>query len=119
MVRKSYFIEMGGFDEALDHSWNDVDFGIRTVRKGLWVVYTPFALLHHYVGRTRGEPDTTWEEKKARARFRKKNIKFLRDADPFYNPNLSTYAACLYMPKCDLKFLSGAKVASTHQSRSA
>ena len=119
MVRKSYFMEMGGFDEALGHSWNDVDFGIRTVQNGRRVVYTPFALLYHYVGGTRGERDASSEEVRARATFRKKNMKFLRQCDPFYNPNLSTYEAYMYLPKCDLKLLSDAKLIPTQQSKSA
>jgi GT2 family glycosyltransferase len=118
MVRKNYFIEMGGFDEALGHSWNDVDFGIRVVQKGRWVVYTPFALLYHYVGGTRGERDEGSEELRARAIFRKKNIEFLRRGDPFYNPNLSINEAYMYLPKCDLRLLSDPRAVLGHQSKS-
>lgn len=108
MVRKSYFMQMGGFDEALGHSWNDVDFGIRLMQGGRWVVYTPFALLYHYVGGTRGERDTSSEELRARDTFRKKNIEFLKRGDPFYNPNLSTDVP--YLPKCNLQLLSDPQV---------
>jgi GT2 family glycosyltransferase len=118
MVRKNYFIEMGGFDEALGHSWNDVDLGIRVVQQGRWVVYTPLALLYHYVGGTRGERDVSSEELKAKALFRKKNIEFLRHGDQFYNPNLSTNEAYLYLPKCNPHLLSDLKIVPRHQSKS-
>ena len=110
MVRKRYFMEMGGFDEALGHSWNDVDFGIRVVESGHWVVYTPFALLYHYVGGTRGEFDESSAERRAKRIFSKKNSEFLRCGDPFYNPNLSTYVAYLYLPKCSPHLLSDPQV---------
>ena len=110
MVRKSYFMEMGGFDEALGHSWNDVDFGIHVVQSGRWIVYTPFALLYHHLGGTRGERDASSEEVRAKGIFRKKYAHFLSGGDPFYNPNLSIDEAYLYLPKCNPKLLSEPQV---------
>jgi len=104
MTRRKLFFELGGFDESLGHSWNDVDFGIRVVQSGRWVVYTPFALLHHYVGGTRGARDSSPEEMRAQQICREKHLEFIRQGDPFYNPNLSTELP--YFPKCDLRTIS-------------
>jgi glycosyltransferase involved in cell wall biosynthesis len=104
MTRKQFFFKLGGFDESLGHSWNDVDFGIRVVQSGHRVVYTPFALLHHYVGGTRGAQDASPEEMRTRQMFREKDLEFIRRGDPFYNPNLSTELP--YFPKCDLRIVS-------------
>jgi GT2 family glycosyltransferase len=103
MVRKNYFMKMGGFDESLGHSWNDVDFGIRIVQSGRWIIYTPYALLYHYVGGTRGKHDKSSDEMKARDLFKKKNADFIRSGDPFYNPNLSTDIPYLPAYQCNVE----------------
>jgi GT2 family glycosyltransferase len=89
MVRKSYFLELGGFDESLGHSWNDVDFGIRVLQSGRRVTYTPFAVLYHHEGGSRGRHDASKQEASARELFRRKNLDFITSGDPYYNPNLS------------------------------
>jgi GT2 family glycosyltransferase len=89
MVRKSVFTELGGFDETLGHSWNDVDFGIRILESGRRIVYTPYAELYHYEGGTRGQFDVSVNEIAARERFKKKHLDFISRGDPYYNPNLS------------------------------
>jgi GT2 family glycosyltransferase len=87
MVRKTYFEELGGFDESFALSGNDVDFCIRLLQKKLWVIYTPYALLRHYCEGTRSLIDVNAQEKQ---RFREKHREFIARGDPFYNPNLST-----------------------------
>ena len=42
-VARRHFDAAGGFDEALDRAFHDVDFGLRLGRMGLRNVFTPFA----------------------------------------------------------------------------
>lgn len=46
--RLGVFREVGGFDEAFAHNYNDVDFCLRARKHGLRIVYTPFARLYHF-----------------------------------------------------------------------
>lgn len=89
MMKKDDFVSIGGFDEELAQSWQDVDLGIRIINSGKIIVFTPYSLLYHYEGKTRGRVDSSKEELKARKIFRKKNLTFVRNGDPYYNPNLS------------------------------
>lgn len=84
MTRKELFREMGGFDEQLPIVYNDVDYCLRLGRRGLFVVYTPFALLYHYESTTRGALHPPADEAIARARWAT-----LIDNDPFYSPHLT------------------------------
>ncbi len=83
--RKSIFEELGGFDEAFAHDYQDVDFCLRAVASGRRVVYTPFAELTHFEGATlkRSEQDPAEV-----ALFRERWADFM-ERDPYYNPNLS------------------------------
>ena len=48
------FRALGGFDERLAVAWGDVDFCLRAREKGYEVAYTPYAVLYHDEGSTRG-----------------------------------------------------------------
>ena len=89
MMRKEIFNQIGGFDEKMAQSWQDVDFCIRTKKTGKLILYTPYSVLYHYEGQTRGSMDTSDEELEARRIFRKKHEDFIKNGDPYYNPNLS------------------------------
>lgn len=89
MIKKNLFNELGGFDEVLANSYQDVDLCLRILEEGRKVVYTPYAVLSHYEGGTRGRLDLSYEESVTRAKFKKKNKKFLSRGDAFYNRNLS------------------------------
>ncbi len=54
MTRRDVFTDLGGFDEQFALAWNDVDYCLRAREKGYEVVYTPFAVLRHDEGSTRG-----------------------------------------------------------------
>jgi GT2 family glycosyltransferase len=54
LVRRSLFEEMGGFDEKLPVTHNDVDLCCRARQRGLHIALTPHARLVHYEGLTRG-----------------------------------------------------------------
>ncbi|WP_132254320.1 glycosyltransferase [Methylobacterium segetis] len=51
--RREVFDALGGFDETLRVTWNDVDFCLRAREAGLRVLWTPHAELHHHEGATR------------------------------------------------------------------
>jgi GT2 family glycosyltransferase len=54
MIRQEVFRELGGFEERLAVAFNDVDLCLRAREKGYEVVYTPYALLYHDEGSSRG-----------------------------------------------------------------
>ena len=89
MMSRELFDLVGGFDEELGRAWQDVDLCLRTLQIKKYIVYTPFSLLYHYEGGTRGRGDPSDEELKARSMFRKKYIVTIQNGDPYYNPNLS------------------------------
>lgn len=54
LVRRDIYASIDGFDEDMGVVYNDVDFGLRMVRSGRRVVYTPYAELEHAESATRG-----------------------------------------------------------------
>lgn len=83
MTRANLFHELGGFDEGFPLNYNDVDYCLRIVGKGMRVVFTPYAQLYHYEGATKS--GIFAHELEA---FKKRWYdKWSRD--PYYNPNLS------------------------------
>lgn len=85
MIPRAVFERVGGFDERLRVVLNDVDLCLRIREAGYRIVYTPFALLTHYEGASRGRRHPMAEEKLFRARW----AEVLRRGDPYYNPNLT------------------------------
>jgi GT2 family glycosyltransferase len=91
MLRKEVFEEVGGFDDNLSDSLNDVDLCLKIREKGYLILYTPYAELYHYESITRGfevtreskmrhEKEILYIQKKWQTNFEK---------DPYYNPNLT------------------------------
>lgn len=90
LVKTNIFDEVGGLDETLEVAFNDVDFCMKVRNKGYLVVYTPFAKLHHFESKSRGNEDT--KEKKNRFsneidRFKEKWQEELEKGDPYFNKN--------------------------------
>ena len=54
MVRRSVFEELGGFDESLAVSFNDVDLCLKARAAGYYNVYLPHVVLYHYESKSRG-----------------------------------------------------------------
>ena len=92
MTKRNVFEAVGGFDEELAVAFNDIDYCLKVRSLGKLVVYNPFAQLHHYESKSRGNEDTP--EKILRfdgevELFRKRWADFLKAGDPYYNPNLT------------------------------
>ena len=85
MMPRRLFDELGGFDESLRVVLNDIDLCLRIRERGYEVVYTPYALLYHYEGASRGRlhppPDERW--------FMARWSSQVNRLDPYYSPNLS------------------------------
>jgi len=92
VVRRSIFLEVGGFEEEnLKIAFGDVDFCLRVREAGYRNVWTPYAELYHHESATRGYEDTP--EKQARfvgeVRYMQDRWGRLLLNDPAYSPNLT------------------------------
>jgi GT2 family glycosyltransferase len=88
MMRRAVFEEVGGFDEAFDVSYNDVDLCLRVRARGYLVVYTPYAVLYHYQSASRGAYDPS-KDRKYENLLRSRWKPLFEEGDPYYNPNLT------------------------------
>lgn len=85
LVRRSLFLELGGFDaEGLPVSFADVDFCLRAREKGRRTVYTPHAVFRHHESRTRAPVLDQREVVRMERRWGRALWN-----DPFYHPALS------------------------------
>lgn len=85
MIKKTLFDKIGGFDEKLAYSFNDVDLCLRLREKGYSIIYTPHAQLYH-----RGTASRPYTEDNEEIRY---FVKLYHDAilqgDPYYDQSLS------------------------------
>ena len=92
-MRREVFAAVGGMNEDLAVTWNDIDLCLRVRAAGLRVVWTPHAVLMHREGSTRGLEDTD-PAKYARFRAEQALVGDLwpeaMRRDPFLNANLVT-----------------------------
>lgn len=92
MTRAALFRELGGFEESLTVAFNDVDYCLRLRRRGLLVVWTPYAELIHHESLSRGR-DEFVAAKTARFRgevqYMQRHWRNVIQDDPYYNPNLT------------------------------
>lgn len=94
MVSKKNFLSVGGLDEKnFSVGFNDIDFCLKLLKKGLRNVYTPFVKLYHYESASRSIDtiENSLRFRKEVAFFNKKWKEFLED--PYYNPNLTKTGA--------------------------
>lgn len=93
MIKASVFEEVNGLDEDnFKVAYNDVDLCLKVRKKGLLVVWTPYAEAYHYESKSRGYEDTPEKQKRFIAEqnyFKTKWADFLKKGDPYYNPNLT------------------------------
>ena len=92
MMKRSAFVEAGGFTEELSVAFNDVDLCLKVRQNGKLIVYDPYVQLYHMESKTRGV-----EDNKAKVRRFQEEIEYMRTrwidilkkGDPYYNKNLS------------------------------
>ena len=92
VIRRSVFLEVGGFDEEnLAVAFGDVDFCLRVREAGYRNVWTPYAELYHHESATRGYEDTPAKQARfaAEVRYMQSRWGNLLDNDPAYSPNLT------------------------------
>jgi GT2 family glycosyltransferase len=91
VVRHSVWTLLGGLDEALAVSYNDVDFCLRARQHGWRTVWTPEAELFHFESATRGDDTDPSNRSRALAEYQMMLSRWGDDLayDPFYNPNLT------------------------------
>jgi GT2 family glycosyltransferase/SAM-dependent methyltransferase len=82
MVGRELFEKLGGFDEHLPSTYNDIDFCLKLREAGYRIVWTPDAQLYH--DEPAGPHSNGREAKYFRHRWRK-----VLKRDPYYNPNLT------------------------------
>ncbi len=90
MVSKKKFDKVGGFNEDLRITYNDVDLCLRLVEDGLYNVYTPYAQVYHHesisIGRISTSSRDNNEHAQAKAYMNDRWAKYIK-RDPFYNEN--------------------------------
>jgi GT2 family glycosyltransferase len=94
-MRKSLFIEVGGFDEEnLKVAFNDIDLCLKARKAGYRNLWTPYAELYHHESLSRGKEDTREKLERFRAESKHMINKWGHELykDPYYNPNLSLMA---------------------------
>ena len=92
MLRSEVFRKVGGFDEALAVTFNDVDLCLRIRQWGLHVLMCPAAHLTHYESLSRGAEDSPEKVERFHSEIRTfvhRWEKELREGDPFYSPNFT------------------------------
>ncbi len=92
MMRREVFNEVGGYDEGYRLAFGDIDFCIRVHERGYQNVYSPYARLIHFEGRSRGYTTPVADVLRGYERL----AKYLVEEDPYFSPNL-TYTR---IPKC-------------------
>ena len=91
VVARDRYLEVGGMDESLAVSCNDLDLCLRLARAGYRHVVTPYAELTHHESASRGyadDPANARGNAAEEARFAARWSRELAD-DPCYNPNLA------------------------------
>lgn len=90
-IRRRLFDDLGGFDERLEVSLNDVDLCLRAGKMGFRTVWTPYAELYHHESATRGRDNTAAKREKTEREFAYFRNRWgnLLWADPDYNINLT------------------------------
>jgi GT2 family glycosyltransferase len=94
IVSKAKFNKVGGFDEKLRITYNDVDLCLRLLKAGYRNVYTPYSQLYHFESQSIGRINTGdrdhSEIEDAKALMRERWGELLK-RDPYYNENFLPY----------------------------
>ena len=89
VIEKNKFFEVDGLEEDLTVAYNDVDFNLKLLEKGLYNVFLPQVELIHHESKPRGldsEGDKYKRFMKEESYMHKKWNKYIEE-DPYYNKN--------------------------------
>ena len=91
LVKREVYLKLGGLDENLAVTFNDVDFCVRLREAGYRIVWTPYAELIHHESASRGFDNSAPKQVRflAEVDYMKSKWGDILQRDPFYNPNLS------------------------------
>lgn len=91
MVRRKLWDDLNGFDENLAIAFNDIDFCLKLLRKGLRNLVLPQVTFYHYESKTRGLEDTVTKQGRINeeSAYLEQRWGSLLQQDPFYNPHLT------------------------------
>jgi GT2 family glycosyltransferase len=94
MIEARKYWEVGGLDEDLAVSYNDVDLCLKLRRAGYRNVFASGARLYHYESKSRGGDDTPAKVARAMEEVETIRTRWPQWAvrDPYYNPNLTVDA---------------------------
>ncbi|WP_313951825.1 glycosyltransferase [Accumulibacter sp.] len=94
VVKKSIYQEVGGLDERLSVSFNDIDFCLRLREAGYRNVWTPYAEMFHHESASRGQETTPAKQARFASEVAFMNDKWANELldDPAYSPNLTLTA---------------------------
>jgi GT2 family glycosyltransferase len=92
MVRRDLWVSLGGMDEQLRVTMNDVDICLRSQLEGYFVVYTPDVQLFHHVSSSRGKLDPLED----RNRFLQRWDVLGSFRDPFFPASLQLLGETMY-----------------------
>ena len=84
-TRKSVLSLANGLDESFALDFNDTDLCLRIIDRGFRVVYTPYAQLFHFEGRSAKRSTQSADE---RRRFVARWARYMEN-DPYFNPNFA------------------------------
>lgn len=89
MMSREKFNKLKGFDPHFKIAYQDVDLCLRALQAGYLNLYTPFARLYHYEGKTRDPNKPAPIPTSDTQLLLKKWGDFIQNGDPYYNPNLT------------------------------
>ncbi len=92
MVRRELWRSIGGMDEQLKVTMNDVDICLRSQLEGFYVIYAPDVRLYHHVSSSRGKLDPLDD----RNRFIQRWDIFGTFRDPYFPASLQLLGETVY-----------------------
>jgi GT2 family glycosyltransferase len=92
MVRRATWNSLGGMDEELQVTMNDIDICLRSQMEGLYVIYTPDVRIYHHVSSSRGKLDPLED----RNRFIQRWDIFGTFRDPYFPASLQLLGETVY-----------------------
>ncbi len=93
-VSAAHFGSVGGFDEALAVTANDIDLCLRLNAQGLTTIWSPWCVLEHAESKSRGvdSTDSALDRQRQETRIFSARWGHLLNCDATYNPGLSRIA---------------------------